>query len=71
MPGVDFDREPLRTYLANWLPVYMMPQGMATRLKQDTRQEPYDVLGPVYDGFAEGFDSASLKNAKVLLDKLS
>ena len=29
-----------------------------------------DLLGGIYGWFTEGFDSADLKNAKVLLDEL-
>jgi predicted ATPase len=34
------------------------------------RQEAADLLSPVYRGFAEGFDTPDLKEAKVLLDQL-
>jgi class 3 adenylate cyclase/predicted ATPase len=34
-------------------------------------QEAYDLLAPVYNWFTEGFDTADLKDAKVLLDALS
>jgi hypothetical protein len=29
------------------------------------------MLGAIYDWFTEGFDTADLKDAKVLLDRLS
>jgi predicted ATPase len=35
------------------------------------RREAYDILAPVYDWFTEGFDTDDLRDAKVLLDKLS
>jgi predicted ATPase len=38
---------------------------------QGKRQEAYDLLAPVYGWFAEGFDTADLKDAKALLDELS
>jgi len=34
---------------------------------QNRRQEAYDLLAPVYEWFAEGFDTADLKEAKKLL----
>ncbi len=37
---------------------------------QDKRQEAYDLLAPVYNWFTEGFDTADLKEATVLLDEL-
>jgi predicted ATPase len=39
--------------------------------QQGKRQEAYDLLAPVYIWFTEGFDTADLKDAKVLLDDLS
>ena len=39
--------------------------------KQGKRQEAHDLLAPVYNWFAEGFDTADLKEAKALLDELS
>ena len=39
--------------------------------EQDKRNEACDLLAPVYDWFTEGFETADLKEAKVLLDKLS
>jgi predicted ATPase len=38
--------------------------------QQDKRQDAYDLLTPVYEWFTEGFDTADLKEAKVLLDEL-
>ncbi len=38
---------------------------------QDKRQEAYDLLGPVYNWFTEGFDTADLQDAKALLDELA
>jgi predicted ATPase len=37
---------------------------------QDKRQDAYDLLAPVYGWFTEGFDTADLKEAKVLLQEL-
>ncbi len=37
---------------------------------QDKRQDATELLVPVYGWFTEGFDTADLKDAKVLLDKL-
>lgn len=34
------------------------------------REQAYDILHPVYSAFAEGFDTADLKEAKALLDEL-
>jgi predicted ATPase len=38
---------------------------------QDKRQDPYDLLAPVYEWFTEGFDTADLIEAKQLLNELS
>ncbi len=37
---------------------------------QGKTAEARDILGPVYDWFTEGFDTADLKDAKALLDDL-
>lgn len=37
---------------------------------QSRRPEALALLQPVYDGFTEGFDTADLRAAKVLLDTL-
>jgi class 3 adenylate cyclase/predicted ATPase len=39
--------------------------------QQGKRQEAHDLLAPVYGWFTEGFDTADLQEAKVLLEKLS
>ena len=39
--------------------------------QQDKRQEAYDLLAPVYNWFTEGFDTADLRDAKGLLEKLA
>jgi predicted ATPase len=39
--------------------------------QQGKRQEAHDLLAPVYHWFTEGFDTADLKDAKVLLDELA
>ena len=39
--------------------------------EQGRRTEARELLAPVYGWFAEGFDTADLKNAKTLLDQLA
>ena len=39
--------------------------------EQGRRPEASDLLGPVYDWFTEGFNTADLKEAKALLDELA
>ena len=39
--------------------------------EQGTREEAFDLLTPVYEWFTEGFESADLREAKLLLDELS
>jgi predicted ATPase len=39
--------------------------------KQDRRDEARTILADIYNWFTEGFDTADLKEAKVLLDELS
>jgi predicted ATPase len=43
------------------------------RLWRDERRrnEGHDLLAPIYGWFAEGFETADLKDAKALLDELS
>jgi predicted ATPase len=41
------------------------------RRDQGRRAEARDLLAPVYGWFTEGFDTADLKEAKVLLDALA
>jgi predicted ATPase len=38
--------------------------------QQGKRQEAYDLLTPIYGWFTEGFDTADLQDAKVLLHEL-
>jgi predicted ATPase len=38
--------------------------------KQGKGTEAYSLLAPLYGWFTEGFDTADLKEAKVLLDEL-
>ena len=40
-------------------------------VEQGKRAEARDLLAPVYGWFTEGFDTADLKGAKVLLDELA
>ena len=49
--------------------------GAATSLarllgERGRRTEAYDLLAPIYGWFTEGFDTADLKAAKVLLEEL-
>ena len=37
---------------------------------QGKRQDAHDLLAPVYEWFTEGFETADLNEAKVLLDEL-
>jgi predicted ATPase len=39
--------------------------------EQGRRTEAYELLAPLYGWFAEGFDTADLKDAKALLDQLA
>ncbi len=39
--------------------------------QQGKKAEARELLAPVYNWFTEGFDTADLKDAKALLDKLS
>jgi predicted ATPase len=39
--------------------------------QQGRRGEAYDLLAPIYGWFTEGFDTADLQEAKVLLEELS
>jgi hypothetical protein len=39
--------------------------------KQGRRDEARTMLADIYNWFAEGFDSADLKDAKALLEELS
>jgi predicted ATPase len=41
------------------------------REQQSRPQEAAALLAPIYDSFTEGFDTADLKEAKTLLDKLA
>jgi predicted ATPase len=38
---------------------------------QGKRDEPRELLAPVYGWFTEGFDTRDLKEAKALLDELA
>ena len=39
--------------------------------RQGKRQEAYDLLAPIYGWFTEGFDTADLQEARVLLAELA
>jgi adenylate cyclase len=39
--------------------------------QQGKRAEAYELLAPIYDWFTEGFDTADLQEAKVLLEELA
>jgi predicted ATPase/DNA-binding winged helix-turn-helix (wHTH) protein len=38
--------------------------------QQNKRRDACDLLAPIYEGFTEGFDTADLQDAKVLLEEL-
>ena len=38
---------------------------------QGKRDEAYDLLASIHDWFTEGFDTADLKEARVMLDELA
>jgi predicted ATPase len=38
---------------------------------QGKRQDAYDLLAPVYGWFTEGFDTADLQEAKMVLEELT
>jgi predicted ATPase len=40
-------------------------------VRQGKREEAHALLAPIYGWFTEGFDTADLKEAKTLLDKLT
>jgi hypothetical protein len=57
------------------LPKLRLEPGARVRVLQGPRDEgkyleAYSLLQPVYGWFVEGFDTASLKDAKALLDEL-
>ena len=39
--------------------------------QQDKRQDAYDLFAPVYGWFTEGFDTADLQEAKMLLAEIA
>ena len=39
--------------------------------EQGRRDEARELLAPLYASFTEGFDTADLKDAKVLIDELA
>jgi predicted ATPase len=39
--------------------------------RQSKREEAWQLLAPIYGWFTEGFDTADLQEAKVLLEELS
>jgi predicted ATPase len=39
--------------------------------QQGQRTEAHDLLAPIYSWFTEGFDTADLQEAKMLLEELS
>ncbi len=48
-----------------------MPRRARFGLGQGNIAEAHDLLAPVHAWFTEGFDTADLKEAKALLEKLS
>ena len=70
------------TYFQHALAIAQSQQGKSLELRAATslarlwqqrgkRQEAHDLLAPVYQWFTEGFDTADLKDAKLLLDELA
>ncbi len=54
-------------------PFELRAAASIARLRRD-KGKPAEALGllaPIYDGFAEGFDTPDLKDAKALLDELA
>ena len=45
--------------------------GESGNRRKGKKSEARELLAPVYNWFTEGFDTADLKDAKTLLDKLS
>ena len=50
--------------------IYLLPL-CANSTAQGKRREAHDLLAPIYGWFTEGFETADLKDAKALLEKLS
>ena len=50
---------------------HVVPAANCFRQSQDRRHEAYDLLAAVYDWFTEGFDTADLIEANVLLEGLA
>jgi hypothetical protein len=46
-----------------------LPADDSLRMKQNTK--PTSMLADIYNSFAEGFDTADLKDAKALLEELN
>jgi predicted ATPase len=46
------------------------PSARVSGVTQRRRGEAHDMLAPIYNWFAEGFDTADLKDAKALIDDL-
>jgi len=40
------------------------------RVRQDRQDEARQILAPVYDRFTEGFETADLRSARAILEKL-
>jgi len=56
-----------------WLDAYLRSATSLAQLRsgQARNQEARELLGPIYEGFTEGFETSDLKAAKGLLDGLS
>jgi tetratricopeptide (TPR) repeat protein len=66
-------REAIRTaqgQQSKWLEVHATVSLARLLTSQDKREEARAMLADIYNWFTEGFDTADLKDAKALLDKL-
>ena len=60
-----------RNQSAKWLELRATTSLARVLAKQDKRGEARAMLAEIYGWFTEGFDTADLKDAKVLLDELA
>ncbi len=59
-----------RSQQAKWWELRVVKRLGRLWQQQGKRQDAYELLAPVYNWFTEGFDTADLQEAKVLLDEL-